>query len=121
FPTRRSSDLTDRRITTCPVTLEDRKLDAGERLTLFWVSANRDENVFDDAQEFKWGRDPQKNLLYGAGIHVCPGAPLARLELRVMIEELMKRTHSLELAQENPPCHAHYPAGGYTELYINVR
>jgi cytochrome P450 len=112
--------ITNRRVTTCPVTLGDRQLEAGERLTLFWVSANRDENIFDDPQQFKWGRDPEKNLLYGAGIHVCPGAPLARLELRVIIEELLRSTKLLEIAQTNPPSHARYPAGGYTELYIQL-
>src|SRR5690606_26460237 len=53
--------ITNRRITTCPVTLGDQQLGPGERLTLFWVSANRDEDIFDDPQQFKWGRDPQKN------------------------------------------------------------
>lgn len=112
--------ITNRRITTCPVTLGDQQFGPDERLTLFWVSANRDEDIFDDPQQFKWGRDPQKNLLYGAGIHVCPGAPLARLELRVLIEELLKSTKLLELAQTNLPRHASYPAGGYSELYIQV-
>jgi cytochrome P450 len=44
-----------------------------------WDSANRDEAEFGDTDEFRLDRDPAKNLLYGAGIHVCPGAPLARL------------------------------------------
>jgi len=44
-----------------------------------WASANRDEAEFGDPDEFRLDRDATKNLLYGAGIHVCPGAPLARL------------------------------------------
>lgn len=108
--------MTNRRITTCPVTLNGRDIDAGERLTLFWVSANRDESVFENAQTFQWNRNPADNLLYGAGIHVCPGAPLARLELKLIIEEIMKRTHHISLAQA--PAHAAYPAGGFNDLFI---
>lgn len=108
--------MTNRRVTTCPVTLNGRDIDAGERLTLFWVSANRDESVFENARTFQWNRNPADNLLYGAGIHVCPGAPLARLELKLIINEIMKRTHHISLAQA--PAHAAYPAGGFNELFI---
>lgn len=110
--------ITNRRVATCPVTLNAREISAGERVTLFWVSANRDENIFANAQHFQWGRDQQHNLLYGAGIHVCPGAPLARLELKIIVEELLNNTHQLSLAQAHSPEPATYPAGGYTELLV---
>jgi cytochrome P450 len=73
--------ISNRRVTTRQVEVGGRELAAGERLTLLWASANRDEAVFGDPDEFRVDRDPDANLLYGAGIHVCPGAPLARLEL----------------------------------------
>ncbi|HEX2531423.1 MAG TPA: cytochrome P450, partial [Burkholderiaceae bacterium] len=87
--------ISNRRITTKPVEIGGRKLEAGERVTILWASANRDEAVFGKPDEFRLDRDPSKNLLYGAGAHVCPGAPLARLELRVLMEELLKRTRRI--------------------------
>ena len=113
--------ITNRRVTTCPVTLNGRDIDAGERLTLFWVSANRDESVFDNAHTFQWNRNPADNLLYGAGVHVCPGAPLARLELNLIIEELLNYTKQILLAQTQAPAYAAYPAGGYEEVFIILR
>ena len=68
--------IANRRRTTRPVEIGGRKIDAGERLTLIWASANRDEATFDNPDEFRLDRNPADNLLYGAGIHVCPGAPL---------------------------------------------
>src|SRR5690554_1039928 len=113
--------VTNRRITTCPVEIGGRHIDAGERLSLFWVSANRDEQVFEDAHSFRWGRDPQKNLLYGTGVHVCPGAPLARMELRILMEELLKNTNDLSMLPEAPTPYAQYPASGFSELHLMIR
>ena len=109
--------ITNRRIATCPVSLGGREMAAGQRLSLVWVSANRDEEVFTDAKKFRWGRDQSKNLLYGAGIHVCPGAALARLELRVVMEELLAKTASIHLV-EPLPIKAMYPAGGFSQLMV---
>ncbi|MDW5375620.1 cytochrome P450 [Halomonas sp. HP20-15] len=65
--------MSNRRVTTCPVEIGGRRIEAGQRLILLWGSANRDEAVFGDPEEFRLDRDPSLNLLYGAGIHVCPG------------------------------------------------
>lgn len=108
--------ISGRRITTCPVEIGGRQLAAGERLTILWASANRDEAVFGDPDEFRLDRDPADNLLYGAGVHVCPGAPLARLELRVVIEELLSATLELNLSASRPPLRAIFPAGGFSSL-----
>lgn len=112
--------VTNRRITTCPVEIGGRQLEAGERLSLFWVSANRDEQVFEDAHSFRWGRDPQKNLLYGAGIHLCPGAALARMELRIVMEELLKNTTDITILPGSPKPYAQYPASGFSELHLMI-
>jgi hypothetical protein len=96
-------------------------LSPGERLTLLWASANRDESVFGDPDEFRLDRDPNDNLLYGAGIHVCPGAPLARLELAVLLEELLRRTQQISLHADRQPVAATYPIGGYTEAWVILR
>ena len=111
--------VVNRRRTTCPVTLGQRNIQTEERVSLYWVSANRDEKVFEDAKNFRWGRDQSKNLLYGAGIHVCPGLPLARLELQIVMEELLAHTSHVKLS-EVLPTNAIYPASGFSSLIVWV-
>ncbi len=110
----------NRRVTTREVTLGERTLAAGTRLALIWASANRDEAVFGDPEEFRLDREPQLNLLYGAGIHVCPGAPLARLELRVVMEELLGRTRRIALLADQQPVKAFFPASGFSSLPLHI-
>lgn len=71
--------LTNRRVTQCPVEIGGEKIGAQERVSIVWVSGNRDGRAFEDPLAFRWDRDPKQNLLYGAGIYACPGAGLARL------------------------------------------
>lgn len=109
--------VANRRVARCPVNIGGREIPEGARLSVLWISANRDATVFEDARQFRWGRDQSKNLLYGAGIHVCPGAPLARLELRVIMEEILRSTDRLQLS--DTPVKAAYPASGYARLMLN--
>ena len=111
----------NRRVTTRPVEIGGKKIEAGERISLNWISANRDEAVFDESDKFRLDRDPAKNLLYGAGIHYCPGAPLARLELRVFLEELLARTREMILVPEKSAALAVYPASGFATLPLRIR
>lgn len=108
--------VANRRVTTRPVEMGGRKIGAGERISINWISANRDESVFGDPDTFQPDRDQSQNLLWGAGIHVCPGAPLARLEMRVFLRELLSRTGEISLAPEQSATPAAYPAAGYSEL-----
>jgi cytochrome P450 len=85
-----------------------------------WASANRDEAVFGDSDKFRLDRDPKDNLLYGRGIHVCPGAQLARLELRIMMEELLKGTSEVAPAPGHQPMLAIYPASGFSVLPLRI-
>lgn len=112
--------ISSRRITTKPVEIGGRHVPAGERISLIWASANRDEAVFGDPDEFRLDREPSENLLYGAGIHDCPGAPLARLELVVVMEELLKRTDHIELVPGEEPVMAAYPASGFSTLPLRI-
>lgn len=112
--------ISNRRVTTTEVDIGGRKIGAGERITLMWASANRDEAVFGDPDEFRLDRDPSQNLLYGRGIHVCPGAQLARLELRVVMEELLKATRQIALAPGRTPEIAVYPASGFSSLIARI-
>ena len=70
----------------------------GESLLLSYPSANRDEKVFDDPFRFDVGRDPNKHLAFGFGVHYCLGAALARMEARALFAELLPRLESIELA-----------------------
>jgi cytochrome P450 len=88
-----------RRTATRAVTLGDHDIAAGDKV-LFWEgSANRDERVFERSMEFDVRRDPNPHLSFGHGIHYCLGASLARLEMRVMFEELMPRFATYELTR----------------------
>jgi len=113
--------MSNRRITTCAVEIGGRRLAAGERLTLLWGSANRDETVFANPGEVRLDRDPRDNLLYGAGIHVCPGAPLARMELHDFMDALLDATVDIAPLPGRPAVRARYPAGGYSEVPLHVR
>jgi cytochrome P450 len=112
--------ISNRRVTTTEVDIGGRKIEAGQRVTLMWASANRDEAVFGDPDEFRLDRDPAQNLLYGRGIHVCPGAQLARLELRVVMEELLKATRQIALVPDHAPEIAVYPASGFSSLIARI-
>src|ERR1700741_2562890 len=70
---------------------------AGESVLLSYVSANRDEDVFDDPFRFDVGRDPNKHLAFGYGVHFCLGAALARMEVNSFFTELLPRVKSIEL------------------------
>jgi cytochrome P450 len=75
-------------------------VNAGESVLLSYPSANRDEEVFDHADRFDAGRNPNKHVAFGFGAHYCLGAQLARMEGRVLYNELMPRLKSIELAGE---------------------
>jgi cytochrome P450 len=70
---------------------------AGESVLLSYVSGNRDEDVFEDPFRFDVGRDPNKHLAFGYGVHFCLGAALARMEVNSFFTELLPRVKSLEL------------------------
>ncbi len=108
--------VSNRRTLSRPLTIGGRQLDAGARVTLNWIAANRDPAVFDQPDVFRLSRDPAANLLYGAGIHVCPGASLARLELRIVMEELLAATLAIEPVPGCPSTNAVPPASGFDTL-----
>ena len=76
--------------------LRGKKIRAGESMCLFYPSANRDEEVFDDPFEFRVDRRPNPHLAFGIGEHFCLGANLARLEMRVLFRQLSERIEELE-------------------------
>jgi cytochrome P450 len=72
----------------------------GDRLYLSYPSGNRDEAVFEDPDAFRIDRSPNKHLAFGYGAHLCLGQHLAKMEMRILFEELLPRLKSLEFAGE---------------------
>jgi cytochrome P450 len=112
--------VANRRVTTRPVEIGGKKIGAGQLISVNWISANRDERIFENPDSFQLERDQSKNLLYGAGIHVCPGAPLARLEMRAFMEELLSSASDLATIPEKMPKLAVYPSSGFAVLPLRI-
>ena len=85
------------------VELHGEKVREGDKLLLLYAAANRDAAVFDEPDRFRVTRQPNHHVAFGGyGTHHCLGASLARMELRVMFEELLQRLPDLELASDDP-------------------
>jgi cholest-4-en-3-one 26-monooxygenase len=89
-----------RRTATRDAEVRGQKIREGEKVVLFYASANRDEDVFEHPDTFDVGRTPNDHLAFGIGSHFCLGANLARLEIRVMFEELLRRMPDIALTGE---------------------
>jgi cholest-4-en-3-one 26-monooxygenase len=87
-----------RRTATRDVTLRGQTIREGDKVVLWYPSANRDEEVFADPDRFDIDRSPNEHLAFGIGQHFCLGANLARLELRIIFEEIVRRLRHPELA-----------------------
>jgi len=85
------------RTVTRDTTLRDKKLEAGQQVLMLYPSANRDEDVFEDPEAFRIERNAL-HLGFGLGPHFCLGANLARMEMRVTFEELLRRFPDMEYA-----------------------
>lgn len=88
-----------RRTATRPVTLGGCEIEAGQKVQIWEGSANRDALVFAEADVFDITRKPNPHLGFGQGVHYCLGANLARLELRVLFEELLARFGAARLVK----------------------
>ncbi len=87
-----------RRTATREVELRGQTIRAGEKVVVWYVSANFDEEVFEDPLRFDVGRSPNRHITFGGGgPHFCLGAHLAKLEVQVMFDELMPRLAHMEL------------------------
>lgn len=99
--------------------LNGRKIAEGDKVLLLYPSANRDEEVFADPFTFDVGRTPNDHIAFGNGPHFCLGNSLARLELKVMFEQLLKRLPDIEPVEDAEP--GHRPANfvsGYESLKV---
>jgi len=89
-----------RRTATADTELRNVEISAGDKVVMFYTSANRDEDVFDDGQRFDIRRSPNPHLSFGIAEHFCLGVHLARLEGRVFFEELLSTFPTIELTGE---------------------
>lgn len=81
---------------TRDVEVGGKTIPSGQMAVVFLAAANRDPEVFNDPESFDVGRTPNRHISFGLGVHFCLGAPLARLEARVAIEEFLSRTSHFE-------------------------
>jgi cytochrome P450 len=93
-----SSTIYNRRTATRDFERHGQVIRAGEKVVLWWQSANFDERAFADPLDFDIRRAPNPHLSFGLGSHFCLGANLARLEIRLVFDQLLDRVSSIELA-----------------------
>lgn len=110
--------ISNRRVATRGTEVSGYPIKKGEKVTVLWASANRDESVFGSSDAFNPKQNKAHNLLYGRGIHICPGAPLARMELRIFVHKLLKHVSKFEIAET--PERATYPSGGFSDLTMKL-
>lgn len=112
--------VSSRRVATCPVRLGGREIGPGQRVRIQWTSVNRDETVMGDPDAFSPQHNATRNLVYGIGPHVCPGRPLATLELCMLTESLL-RVFDIETTEEVPTVREVSPVGGYASVGLRLR
>ena len=108
------------RIATADTALHGQQLREGDVLALFYPSAARDEDIFEQPSTFDIGRYPNPHISFGIGEHFCLGANLARLELQVMFRQLAQRMESVELAGPTQRMRSSF-VGGIKHMPIRYR
>jgi len=86
-----------RRTATCDTELHGQRIREGEKVVMWYVSSNRDETCYEDPDRFDVTRNPEHQAFGAGGRHFCLGTALARLELKIMIEETLKRYPAISL------------------------
>ncbi|WP_324649284.1 cytochrome P450 [Georgenia sp. H159] len=112
--------VANRRVTTEPVRVGGRQLAAGDTVFLNWTSANRDPKVFGDPDAFDPVGNAPYNLVWGAGKHVCPGRPLATLELRALTRAVLDATAVVEPDPGRPRQRGLPPVGGFSAAPLRL-
>jgi cholest-4-en-3-one 26-monooxygenase len=110
-----------RRNVTSDVELRGHEIAAGDKISIWYVSANRDEEVFDDPFRFDLERSPNDHIAFGGGgPHFCLGASLARMEIHVLFEELARRVPTLRAVGANQPLRSNF-IGGIKHLPVELK
>ncbi len=110
--------VSNRRVTTRDTHIAGVKVPAGTRVHLNWTSANRDPEVFESPDAFNPVDHHSQNLVFGIGPHACPGRSLTLMELRVIIDELLKQTENISMFSGEAPLRERPPASGWAQVPI---
>ena len=102
-----------------PVRIADVTIPAGRKVAALLGAANRDPAAFPDPDRLDVGRRPNPHLGFGAGLHHCLGAPLARMELQLSLPALLRRFPSLELA-EQPVRRPTFVLRGFAAVHVTT-
>lgn len=113
--------VSNRRRTTRPTAIAGHDVPAGEVVVLSWTHANRDPQVFSDPDRFDPSTNAPHNLVWGTGRHVCPGRPLATLELRVLTRAVLDATTAIEPDPRRGRERSEPPLGGYAVAPLLLR
>lgn len=108
------------RTATADTELGGQRISNGDWLMLCYLSANRDEEVFDEPDRFRLDRDTERSITFGHGVHICLGQHLARLEMRIFYEELLPRLDWIELDGE-PQRSTSFFIGGPKSLPVRFK
>jgi cholest-4-en-3-one 26-monooxygenase len=101
-----------RRNVTADVELRGEQIKAGDKVAIYYISANRDEEIFDEPFTFDVRRDPNPHIAFGGGgPHFCLGANLARMEIRVLFEELVQRVPKVDALGDAERLRSNFIAG----------
>jgi cytochrome P450 len=103
-----------------PYTLRGREIRPGDRFMLLYQSGNRDEEVFTDPDRFDIDRRPNKHIAFGYGPHMCIGQHLAKLELKILFEELLPRLESIEIVGDPKVVQTNF-VGGLKNLPVQLK
>jgi cytochrome P450 len=110
-----------RRTATRDAELAGRKIRRGDKVAMWYVSANRDEAVFEAANELRIDRkNARQHLSFGLGVHFCMGSRLAEMQLRVLWEEALRRFHTIEVVGKPVRVRSSF-VKGYAHLPVRVR
>lgn len=102
-----------------PYTLRGQSIVPGDRFMMLYQSGNRDTDVFDEPDVFNIDRRPNKHIAFGYGPHMCLGQHLAKIELRIMMEELLPTIESIELSGETKVMQTNF-VGGLKNMPVGI-
>jgi cytochrome P450 len=109
-----------RRTATQDTELAGKKIKQGDKIAMWYVSANRDETAIERANEFLIDREnARKHLSFGIGVHFCMGSRLAEMQLRILWEEILERFHTVEVVGEPVRVRSSF-VKGFTQLPVRV-
>jgi len=109
-----------RRTATRDVEIRDKQIKQGDQVLMWYLSANRDEDMFPNAEALDIERDnADRHLSFGYGIHFCMGSRLAELQLRVLWEEIVQRFERVEVVGEPDRVFSSF-VNGYSKLPVQI-